>query len=91
MRKRHPNTIGIRHNPTTGLYEIVERGITYAMPMELTTPLKAYFAQYTGAGDDRTVAEWYGRLCRDDQRNITRTGAVPNADNSFYPDVDHTE
>lgn len=64
----------------TGMYTIVESGITYSMPFYLTVSLKKHFSN---AGT--SVEGWYKCLSFEDRKTVTVTGR-PAAADDFYPD-----
>lgn len=81
----------LAYNMKSGLYEIEENGIIYAMQLEETRSLKEYFRSAQGVKFP-FISEWYCRLDRVTKKAIKRSGDLPNAipgEDGFYPDIDY--
>ncbi len=89
-RAPHPKPLGMRieRNITTGLYEVHEENITYAMPLELTRQLKEYYRGFRPAHQQHypTMDRWYRDLNNEQRKQVKRSGNVPQDPVDFFPD-----
>jgi hypothetical protein len=94
-RAKHPLSINLRslrYNPTNSMYEIEEKGIVYAMPLEMTRLLNVYakggFIKDEEAG---MVYNWYNTLSKSEKRSIVLTGDLRNEQDEYYYPDQHIE
>ena len=72
-------------NPKSGLYEVVEQGVTYTMDIEMTRLLKQYFRN----NERGKIADWYKQLPREEKQAVGRSGHLEIKSEDFYPDPDY--
>lgn len=85
MRKAHQvpyALLSMTRNMQTGLYEVTEHGITYAMDLETTRILKRYFTN----NERGRISEWYNQLPKEEKKTIKRSGHEEASSTDFYPD-----
>jgi hypothetical protein len=75
-----PTLLRIIYNITTGLYEVQENDIMYAMTLGHTVLLKSHYRH------NHLVEQWYNELDRATKRQIIRTGNISKDNTDFYPD-----
>jgi hypothetical protein len=91
-RPRHPTPLEIRitHNPKTGLYEIIQEGITYCMPLELTRRLKQYYRIIDNTGQGvANMKMFYNDMSKDEKAQIIRKGISQQPGDNFFPDPEY--
>lgn len=82
-RPRNPisSLIKIERNIKTGLYEVMEDGIKYCMPMEFTVTLR------DGIKKGQSIKEWYTKLSRTERKSIEVVGELNLGDTETYYDI----
>ncbi|HVT83623.1 MAG TPA: hypothetical protein VHD35_00400 [Chitinophagaceae bacterium] len=88
-RAKHPVPMAIKElhfDVQQNCYLIVDAGITYQMPLEMTRRLKQYFVWNNVRTKDHNVADWYESLSKEERKQVIRINA-PEEANGFYPDA----
>ncbi len=91
-RPRHPVPLEIRinHNPSTGLYEIVQDGITYCMPLELTRRLKNYYKIIRNTGQGvANMKMFFADISKEEKAQVIRKGVENKPEDQFFPDPEY--
>lgn len=79
---------GLAYNIATSLYDIVENGITYSMPLELTRTLKIYCKSWTADKNNLLLDSWYNHLPKVEKKLVIRRGRIAVKGDDFFPDPD---
>ena len=103
--KRQANNARAKYNLETKLYDVLENGIQYSMPLEILRSLNTMLG-HNGRGDE-LVSDWYRDLSNEDKESvkIERIGpsierhippAVmkkinPQDNDTFYPDITYDD
>ena len=77
----------LRYNMVSGLYDMVEAGITYSMQLEETRLLKDYFRTSKGI----SMADWYSKLDKFTKSRVVVEGNINKTYGDFFADAEYPE